>query len=92
MKAVLLTVEIEKTIDGRYIVIPVWADVDRPKSSSYSCNTDHKLAERLAAAILAGVVLEEPSVQTDIHQQTYVSHGFAIRMRCANADLKRLGY
>ena len=89
---VLKDVLINRTSDGRYIVAPYWNGVDRPDSSQWSCGTNEALAKRLRAAILAGVIIEEPVIAVDNNGKSYVSNGFAIRMRSANAELKRLGY
>lgn len=88
---VLSDVFIKGTDDGRFIVVPYWSGVDRPSSSQWSCGTNKALAERLKAAILAGVIIEDAIIKTDIYGKTYASYGFAVRMRCLNADLKRLG-
>lgn len=78
--------------DGRYIVKPYFHGFDRPNTAGYSCGTNRKLAERLSDAIADGAVVTNAEIKHDVDGNTYVSFDFDIRMRCANADLKRLGY
>lgn len=77
-------------------VFPVWeADVplDRPSPSGFGLRaTDRKLAERLVAAIEAGVVYTDAEVKTDIYGQTYVCADAQVMGRYLNTDLKRLGF
>ena len=88
----LSEVRIDKSTDGMYMVIPVYNGFDRPVTSSYSCGKNKQLADRLRNAILGGVVCTNPTVEHDVTGKSYVSYSFGIRMRCANADLRRLGY
>ena len=88
----LLRVDIVDDGTDRYVVTPVWADVDRPISGGYSCGDNRTLAYRLQLAIEDGAVFDEVEVNTDINGNTYVSTYLNIRMRCANADLKSIGY
>ena len=78
--------------DGRYIVAPVFAGLDRPETSRYSCGKKKNLAVRLRDAIYAGVVLEDITHKIDINGRSYASFSMNVRMRCLNADLKKLGY
>jgi len=78
--------------DGTYIVVPVFAGLDRPDSSQYWCGKKENLARRLRDAIYAGVVLEDITHKIDINGRSYASFGMNVRMRCLNADLKKLGY
>jgi len=78
--------------DGTYIVVPVFAGLDRPDSSQYWCGKKENLARRLRDAIYAGVVLEDITHEIDINGRSYASFGMNVRMRCLNADLKKLGY
>lgn len=75
-----------------YLVTPVWADVDRPDSFGWSCGGNAKLAQRLRAAVLAGVALTNPEVRTDVNGATYVHATSQVLGRIMNADLKRLGF
>jgi hypothetical protein len=74
---------------------PIWSGVDRPDTGGWSVRlSDRKLAERLAKAILAGVVCGGGSIKTDNGGKTYVG-GFKtphILGRTMNADLKKLGF
>lgn len=87
----LQSVQIEEH-DNKFIVVPVWADVDRQRPISYSCGSNKKLAYRLAKAIRAKVVFSDIKRLTNTMGASYVSAHLNIRMRCANADLKKLGY
>ena len=88
---VLTSVQIDER-DGKYIVRPVWAMVDRPSVSSYSCGKNKQLASRLAKAFHDGKAYEEPQYKRDVDGNTYVSAFCTIRMRAMNADLTKLGY
>ena len=91
-KPKLLDVKIVTEDDGGYLVQPVWADVDRPISGGYCCGKNRSLAERLYRAMKAGPVFSETTLKTDCNGKTYISANLVIRMRCANADLNRIGY
>lgn len=78
--------------DGKYIVKPYFHGFDRPNTSSYSCGTNRRLAERLSDAIVDGAVVTNAEHKRDVNGKSYVTFDFDIRMRCANADLKKLGY
>lgn len=87
------TNEIGNETHRRISVTPVWDDVDRPRSFSWGVKLIHrKLAERLKAAILAGVVFYNIEKKTDINGKTYASFNCRVWARRMNADLKRLGY
>jgi len=88
----LLKVDIVGDGTDRYVVTPVWADVDRPVCGSYSCGNNRTLAYRLQLAIEEGAVFDDVEIKTDVNGKTYVSTYLTIRMRCANADLKAIGY
>lgn len=81
-------------IPAHWSVTPVWPNVDRPISSSWSVGQNPGLGRRLVNAIEAGVVCTNPKVMTDVNGQTYVSHDGHLRVsgRRMNADLKRLGF
>lgn len=82
----------EQILDGREIVRPVWADVDRPITSGWEVPS-RALADRLERAILAGAVHADAKVATDINGQTYVAaNSSRVLGRRMNADLKRLGF
>lgn len=75
------------------IITPVWDDVDRPRSFSWGVKATHRrLAERLKAAILAGVVFHDIEKKTDSNGKTYASCTSRVWGRRMNADLTRLGY
>lgn len=71
-------------------------NVDRPEAHGYSLGPDtprnRKLAQRLMAAIRAGVVFTDHEVRTDINHQTFVGYRTHVLGRRMNADLKRLGF
>lgn len=86
-------VKIKEEGKGRYVVVPEWEGVDRPITASYSCGFSKALAERLQMAMVNDAVwAEPPHIKTDTFDKTFVSASLNIRMRCANADLKRIGY
>jgi len=66
--------------------------VDRPEMHAISAGKNRKLAERLAAAINAGVVFTFERTQQDINGKTFVVANCAVSGRRLNADLKRLGF
>lgn len=65
--------------------------VDRPELQGWVC-TNQKIAERLKAAIEAGVVFHNFSIKPDINGKTYLSASSRVLGRMMNADLKRLGF
>jgi hypothetical protein len=77
-------------LHGYVQVTPIWGGVDRPDSFSWA--TKPAIAVRLRRAIMAGVVLLNPHVKTDITGKTYVEYDNRVSGKYANADLKRLGY
>ena len=87
----LTDVRIDKE-DGRYVVVPVFGGLDRPDTRGYSCGTKRDLAVRLQTAILEGAVCTNIEYKKDVDGNGYASYDFDIRMRCANADLRKLGY
>lgn len=79
--------------NDRFLVVPIWNDVtDRPFTGGYSCGENRSIAERLKRAMLAGAAFDNVSIETDINGKTYISADLQLRMRCANADLARMGY
>lgn len=50
------------------------------------------LAKRLVRAINAGVVFSTPTINTDVNGNTYAFAASNVRGRCANADLRALGF
>jgi|TARA_R110000824_G_scaffold190282_5_gene371798 hypothetical protein len=68
------------------------ANVDRPSTYGLSTGKNRKIAERLAAAINAGVAVVDTEVLTDVNGDTYVSGRNQFYGRRLNADLKRLGF
>jgi hypothetical protein len=87
---VLTDVEVEPGEHG-FKVTPVWAGVDRPRSYSVWV-TSEKNANRLKAAIFAGVAITVRGILMDVHGQTYADTQNHFLGRRLNADLKRLGY
>lgn len=88
----------EKSEDSgmRYVVYYTFphAGVDKPCNYSASCGKNRKLAERLAAAITAGVATSNHKIVATktADPKTYVQFDNEVFMRYANAELKRLGY
>lgn len=71
--------------------------LDRPSTGGWSLGSDKgadALAERLAAAIDAGVVYKNPALMKDIDGHTYISATFTgdYRGRSLNKTLKAAGY
>jgi len=87
---VLADVEVEPGEYG-FKVTPVWSGVDRPRSYSVWV-TKKKNADRLQAAMLAGVAITVRGISTDVNGQTYPNIENHFLGRRINADLKRLGY
>lgn len=79
-----------------WVATPIWPSVvDRTITGSISfgnSKTAEKTARRYAAAVMAGVVMYDLKVLTDIHGNTYVGHSSRVMGKYANADLKRLGF
>ena len=79
-----------------WVATPVWPSVvDRTITGSISfgnSKTAERTARRYAAAVMAGVVMYDLKVLTDIHGNTYVGHSSRVMGKYANADLKRLGF
>lgn len=75
-----------------YVVWTYWADVDRPTVHGISCAKNLKLAQRLQAAIQAGVVYTNAAVRTDTGGQTYVQATCMVSGKHLNADLRHLGF
>ena len=88
----IAAVEFETRDDG-ITVWPVWQapDLDRTRGSGYLVK-DKRMAERLKAAILAGVVYYNAEVRTDVNGRTYVNASSHVLGRIMNADLRRLGF
>jgi len=84
-------VEVKIDDDGDVTVRPIFSNVDR-NDRRYSCGKNQQLANRLCQAIKDGKIITNAVIETDIYEKTYVSYDFNIRMRCANADLRKLGY
>lgn len=92
MGAVLDRVEIEIDGAGRQIVVPYWANVDRPVTQKFNCGFKPKLAERLQRAWEDGAAYEYAQLRHDVNYNSYIACDSKVLMRIANADLKRLGY
>jgi hypothetical protein len=80
-----------KEMRGYWSVSTVWAGVDRAVADSTGCST-LTLANRLKAAIEAGVALGPAEVRTDVNGKTYVEATHKFFARRLNSDLKRLGF
>lgn len=74
-----------------WTVTPEWTGVDRPTTHSWTV-LDRALADRLAAAVLAGAVYVNPVIATDVNGATYVQARSLVMGKYANADLRALGY
>lgn len=68
-----------------------WSGVDRPCVGGWAVK-DAKMAQRLKAAILAGVVYYDAQVHTDTAGKTYVHAPARVLGRTMNADLRKLGF
>lgn len=81
---------------GRRIVVTAYAPelgLDRAEVASWSLKPCHEaLAERLARAIEAGVVLKATAVKHDTHGKSYLVTSSAVLGRTLHADLRRLGF
>ena len=81
--------------DGTVSVKVDWtrhdAPLDRTDGSGWRVK-DMKLANRLIAAIEAGVIIQNPTINIDINGNNYVSATHSVLARTLNADLKRLGF
>jgi hypothetical protein len=84
-------VEITQDAELGWCVHPVWSGVDRPDTGGWAV-TNKRLAERLRAALLAGVVYSNIEVCTDVNGKTFVNGISRVMARKANADLCRLGF
>lgn len=76
-------------------VDPVWDGVDRPTTGGWmlpDSPNGRRLAARLKAALLAGVVYSATEILTDVNGKTYVGARSRVLGRIMNADLKRLGF
>lgn len=76
---------------GSYTVTPHWSGVDRPTASSWGV-TCKGTAERLARAIVAGVVCVDAKLATDVNGDTYVDYRSTILAREMERELVRLGF
>lgn len=74
-----------------FTVRAVWSSVDRPEGAGIVA-TSQKLANRLAAAMRAGVAVRSTDVGRDVNGKTFVVESFAVRARALNADLRGLGF
>ena len=92
VKQVKIIEDKKDTLGDSFVVVPIWSNVDRPDAGGYGCGSNRKLAERLKATMLDNAVFENVKVKKDINGKTFASYYMNVRMRCANADLKKLGY
>lgn len=86
----IIAVNEVKDADGIH-VSPSWHGVDRPDTGGYAVR-NQRTADRLKAAMLAGVVYTDPEVVTDVNGKTFVSASRTVLGRRINADLRRLGF
>ncbi len=87
--------EIKTDSDGRLVVdtTVLFPKVDRTDLMGFIMKPAKcVLAKRLATAINAGVVFENPTIETDVDGKTFVSSDMNVMGRHLNADLLRLGY
>jgi len=75
-----------------HVVETTWSGADRTDGYGISCADNLRLANRLKAAITAGVVFTNPVIKTDINRKTYVTHDINVSGRRLDADLIRLGF
>lgn len=87
----IVGVEVKRTDDDLLSVNPIWADVDRPNVGGWAVRNTRE-ANRLTAALLAGVVYDDPRVRLDNAGRTYVHGAAKVLGRYMNADLRRLGF
>lgn len=94
MNKLTLTASIRTEADGHHVVSAVCNE--RPDLSTrfgMSCGKTRALAERLVAAVNAGVAWTDVEVRRDVHNAEYVYFSSVRVMgRRLNADLKRLGF
>jgi hypothetical protein len=90
---VIISTSVTPDPEYGFSVRGVWGgvEVDIPDTPGYLIR-DRKLAERLAAAIRAGVVFVDPEVKTNVNGKTYVNARSTVLGRMVNADLRRLGH
>lgn len=74
-----------------WTVWPLWAGVDRERSSGIGCSS-LKNAQRLERAVRGGKAMVPIDVRTDVNGQTYVDTDHVVMAKRLNADLRRLGY
>lgn len=76
-------------------VYPVYAvegiAIDRPAPGGWVV-TSRKMADRLTAALRAGVAAPNPRIRVDIFGDTYASYDHVIMGKYMNADLRKLGF
>lgn len=82
---------IVRPTDGEISVWSVWEGVDRPRTHGIACSNMNQ-AKRLARAIEAGVVYENPKVRKDIEGETYVDARCTLYTRHLNKELTRVGF
>ncbi|MBM4469831.1 hypothetical protein GS982_20545 [Rhodococcus hoagii] len=87
----IIAINETKDEDGTVHVSPSWHGVDRPDTGGYAVR-DRRTADRLVAAIRAGVVYTNPTIVTDVNGKTFVSADRAVYGRTLRADLRRLGF
>lgn len=96
VKFTTLVTEEHEPILGRRIVVTAYAPelgLDRIQVAAWGLKPCHGvLAERLARAIEAGVVLKADEIKRDVNGKSYLSTSSAVLGRTLNADLRRLGF
>lgn len=76
-----------------YTVKVFWKAPYGENKGSWSCSNNRKLAERLKRCIEDGVAIPTVELDIDVTGNQYAYGALEnILMRCANADLRRLGY
>lgn len=96
LSPVIDRVEVSKDAEGFFHVWPFWTVKDAdplqdPQGTGYSVRTKRE-AERLSAAIEAGVVFTDAKVRRNVYGETYVSARSHVMGKYLNADLRKLGY
>ncbi len=92
MDTSIVRVDLEDTGAGSVTVWPIWSNVDRPMGFGMACGKNKALAKRYVAAVLAGKVFPNATVETDVNGKTYASAACKVSGHRLSADLKRLGF
>jgi hypothetical protein len=91
MVAVMVEHNVDELGEEGWSISPLWSGVDRPTVGGWRL-AKRRQADKLVEALMAGVVLYNLEVRTDVYGQTYVSSRSRVHARTINVDLRRLGY